>query len=142
MKTILAIVGSLILPALAQGFAKIPVDLAKAVAAYDSAQINSDVAELQRLLAEDYTLLNSAGKIESKSQFIAESTAPRFKLLPYTVREPIEKVWADGAVMAGLVTLRGTDGDKPFEVSLRFSDVWVKRRGVWKVIYTHASRQT
>lgn len=29
---------------------------------------------------------------------------------------------------------------KPFDVMLRFSDVWAKRHGVWQVIYTHASR--
>src|ERR1043166_1477877 len=102
--------------------AELPPDLAKAVADYDQAQINGNRAELERLLADDYTLLNSAGKTETKAQFVAESTAPDFKLEPFVVKEAIEKVWSDGAVMGGVAHLKGVDGGKPFEVDLRFSD--------------------
>jgi len=119
---------------------ELPADLAKAVKDYDQAQIKGNRAELERLLADDYTLLNSAGKTETKAQFVAESTAPDFKLEPFVVREAIEKVWSDGAVMGGVAHLRGVDGGKPFEVDLRFSDIWAKRNGKWQVIYTHASR--
>jgi len=118
----------------------LPPDLAKAVADYDQAQINGNRAELERLLADDYTLLNSAGKTETKAQFVAESTAPGFKLEPFVVRDPIEKVWGDGAVMGGIATLRGVDAGKAFEATLRFADIWAKRKGKWQVIYTHVSR--
>jgi hypothetical protein len=120
--------------------ADLPPDLGKAVKDYDAAQIKGDRAELERLLADDYTLLNSSGAIESKAQLIADYTAPGYKLEPFVVRESIEKVWANGAVMGGIATLRGTDGGKPFAVTLRFSDIWAKRHGAWQVIYTHVSR--
>ena len=118
----------------------LPADLAKAVKDYDHAQIKGDRPELQRLIADDYTLLNSAGHIEDKAKLIADYTAPGFELEPFVVREPVEKVWADGAVMGGIATLRGVDGGQKFEVTLRFSDIWAKRNGVWQVIYTHVSR--
>ena len=120
--------------------AVLPPDLAKAVADYDTAQIKGDGAELKRLLADDYTLLNSSGAIESKAQLIADYTAPGYTLDPFVVREPIEKVWASGAVMGGVATLSGLDGGKRFEVTLRFADIWAKRHGVWQVIYTHVSK--
>jgi hypothetical protein len=118
----------------------IPADLAKAVKEYDEAQIKGNRAELQRLIADDYTLLNSAGKIEDKAKLIADYTAPGFKLEPFVVREAIEKAWSDGAVMGGIATLRGVDGGQKFEATLRFSDIWAKRNGTWQVIYTHVSR--
>ena len=118
----------------------LPADLAKAVKDYDQAQIEGNRTELVRLLADDYTLVNSAGKTETKAQFVAESSAPGFKLEPFVVKEAIEKVWSDGAVMGGVAHLKGVDGGKPFEVDLRFSDIWAKRKGKWQVIYTHASR--
>jgi len=118
----------------------LPADLAKAVKDYDQAQIEGNRTELVRLLADDYTLVNSAGKTETKAQFVAESSAPGFKLEPFVVKEAIEKVWSDGAVMGGVAHLKGVDGGKPFEVDLRFSDIWAKRNGKWRVIYTHASR--
>jgi hypothetical protein len=119
---------------------ELPADLAKAVVDYDQAQIKGNRAELERLLADDYTLLNSGGKTETKSQFIAESTAPGFKLEPFVVKDALEKVWDEGAVMGGVVTLRGMDGGKPFAATLRFADIWAKRKGKWQVIYTHVSK--
>ena len=120
--------------------AELPADLAKAVHDYDEAQINGDKAELQRLVADDYTLVNSSGRIQSKAALIADYTAPGYKIEPFEIKEPVEKVWSDGAVMGGVVDLRGTDGGKPFAVTLRFADIWAKRNGKWQVIYTHVSR--
>ncbi|MDQ2860548.1 MAG: nuclear transport factor 2 family protein [Pseudomonadota bacterium] len=126
-----------IAPALA---ATLPADLVSAAAAYDKAQIAGDRAELERLLADDYTLVNSASQVEDKAQFIADYTAPGYRLDPFTVREPVEKVWTDGAVLGGLVTLTGVDGGKPYAATLRFADVWARRSGKWQVIFTQVAR--
>jgi hypothetical protein len=120
--------------------ADLPADLAKAVKDYDEAQIHGDKAELQRLVANDYTLVNSSGRIQNKTELIADYTAPGYKIEPFEIMEPVEKVWSDGAVMGGVVELRGTDGGKPFAVKLRFADIWAKRNGKWQVVYTHVSR--
>jgi hypothetical protein len=119
---------------------ELPSDLATAVKAYDQAQIHGDRAELERLLADDYTLVSSSGQIENKTQLISDFTAPGYKLEPFVVTDAIEKVWSNGAVMGGVATLRGIDGGKPFEATLRFADIWAKRNGKWQVIYTHVSR--
>jgi hypothetical protein len=120
--------------------AKIPTELATRVHAYDDAQIKGDRAALEDLLADDYVLVNSRGQRQSKADLIGDYTKPGFKLEPYTVEEPVELVWSDGAVMGGVATLRGVDDGQAFEVRLRFSDVWAKRGAKWRVIYTHASR--
>lgn len=119
----------------------LPADLAKAVHDYDQAQINGDEAELNRLLADDYVLVNSSGATETKPQFISESVGPGNKLDPFTVEQPVEKIWDNGAVMGGVATVSGLSGGSPFKVTLRFSDIWARRNGTWQVIYTHASRQ-
>ena len=118
----------------------IPKDLADAVADYDAAQVNGDRAELERLVADDYTLVNSTGRVQDKAQLIADYTTPGYKIEPFKILEPVEKAWGDGAVMGGLVHLKGTDGGKPFAVTLRFADIWAKRHGKWQVVYTHVSR--
>jgi ketosteroid isomerase-like protein len=120
--------------------AELPADLAKAVKDYDEAQIHGDKAALLRLVADDYTLVNSSGRIQNKSELIADYTAPGYKIEPFEIMEPVEKVWSDGAVMGGVVDLRGIEGGKPFAVKLRFADIWAKRNGKWQVIYTHVSR--
>lgn len=118
--------------------ATLPPDLAKAAKAFDEAQMHSDGKALQQLLADDYMLANGHGGVEDKAQFIADYTAPGFHLDPYVVHEPVERVWNEGAVLGGVVTLSGTDAGKRFQVDLRFADVWAKRNGKWQVVYTGA----
>jgi len=120
--------------------ADLPNDLAKAVRDYDQAQIHGDKAELERLVADDYVLVNSSGKVDGKAELIAGYVGPGNRLDPFVVRDPVERVWADGAVMGGVATLSGLDGGKPYRVTLRFADIWAKRGGVWRVVYTHVSR--
>src|SRR5689334_21906889 len=120
--------------------AKIPADLAARVHAYDDAQVKGDKAALEDLLADDYVLVNSRGQRQDKARLIADYTKPGFKIEPFTVEEPVELAWSDGAVMGGVATLLGVDEGQSFEVRLRFSDIWAKRQGKWRVIYTHASR--
>jgi hypothetical protein len=140
LKKSLAIVTVCLLFACAVRAAELPADLAKAVKDYDHAQVEGNRSELQRLVADDYTLLNSSGRIQTKAELIADYTTPGYKIEPFEVLEPVEKVWSDGAVMGGLVHLKGVDGGKPFAVTLRFADIWAKRNGKWQVIYTHVSR--
>jgi ketosteroid isomerase-like protein len=120
--------------------AALPPDLAAAAHAYDQAQIRSDKAELERLLADDYVLQNSSGQVQDKKSFIADSVAPGFRIEPFTVEEPVEKVLGDVALLGGVATLKGTDGGKPFTARLRFMDVWAKRGGQWRVVFTQATR--
>ena len=120
--------------------AAIPTDLAAAVHGYDQAQIRGNKAELERWLADDYLLVNSSGQTETKAQLIADYTAPGFKIEPFTIEEPVEKVWGDGAVMGGIATLKGTDGGQRFELRLRFADIWAKRNGRWQVTYTQVAK--
>jgi hypothetical protein len=125
---------------LAAAISSVPADLAAAVAAYDKAQVDGNRVELDRWLAHDYLLVNSSGATETKAQLIADYTAPGFDLEPFTIEQPVERVWNDGAVMGGIATLRGTDGGKRYEVRLRFADIWAKRNGRWQVIYTQAAK--
>jgi hypothetical protein len=118
----------------------LPADLASAAADYDRAQVKGDETLLNRLLADDYHLVNGGGQVESKEQFVSESIDPAFKLEPFVVANPIETVWTDGAVLAGEVHLKGQDHGKPFSAHLRFADIWRKRNGVWQVVFTEVTR--
>lgn len=120
--------------------AHVPPDLAAAVHGYDKAQVDGDRKQLERWIADDYLLVNSSGATETKAQLIADYTAPGFDLEPFTVEQPVEKVWKDGAVMGGIATIRGTDGGQRYEMRLRFADVWAKRNGRWQVIYSQVGK--
>jgi ketosteroid isomerase-like protein len=120
--------------------AHLPPDLKAAAEAYERAQIAGDAAALDRLLASDYRLVNSDGAVDSRAQFIADWSAPGFDPEPVTVEDPVHLVWADGAALGGLVTLRGTQAGKPFSVTLRYVDVWQRTPDGWRVAYGQATR--
>jgi ketosteroid isomerase-like protein len=119
---------------------KIPADLAARVHAYDNAQVKGDKAALEDLVADDYVLINSLGQRQTKADLIRDYTKPGFKLEPFTVEEPVELIWSDGAVMGGVARIRGVDDGQAYDLRLRFSDIWAKRGGKWRVIYTHVNR--
>ncbi|MEP6899206.1 MAG: nuclear transport factor 2 family protein [Rhodanobacter sp.] len=121
--------------------ARLPAALAQAVAAFDRAQVAGDGPALARLLADDYVLVNSRAQIEHKADFINDYTAPGWKLMPYVVEDETVRSWNDGAVLAGVATLQGASGGKPFKARLRFADVWRRRGGKWQVIFTQAMRE-
>lgn len=117
-----------------------PLELEMAVKAYDVAQVTGDREALTKLLAEDYLLVNGAGAVENKGQFIAESVDPSFNLDPFVVLHPATRVWSDGAIFAGEVYLSGQSGGKAFKAHTRFADIWAKRSGHWQVVFTQVTR--
>ncbi|MEO8018347.1 MAG: nuclear transport factor 2 family protein [Pseudomonadota bacterium] len=119
---------------------RIPADLAARVHAYDEAQVKGDKTALEDLVAEDYVLINSSGQRQTKADLIRDYTKPGFKLEPFSIEEPVEVVWSNGAVMGGVARIRGVDDGQSYDVRLRFSDIWAKHAGKWRVIYTHVNR--
>ena len=130
----------LITALLAAAAVALPADLAKAAHDYDEAQVHSDKAALERLLADDYVLHNSGGQRQDKQSFIADQIAPGYKLEPFTVEEKVEKVMGDAALLGGVARAKGTAGGEAFDVKLRFVDVWQKRNGRWVVVMSQATR--
>jgi hypothetical protein len=117
----------------------LPADLARAAHEYDEAQIKGDRPALERLVAPDYVLVNSRGLVSGRRELIDGYTTPGNSIEPFEIRDPVERVWENGAVLGGLVTLRGMSEGRPFEATLRFADVWAKRNGVWQVVFTEVT---
>jgi len=118
----------------------LPADLLKASQEYDKAQLTNDGPTLTRLLRDDLVLISGSGRTQSKTEFISDSTAPGFKIEPFTILEPVHKVMGNTAILGGVVLLQGTSDGKPFAQRMRFSDFWEKRQGRWQVVYIQVTR--
>ena len=114
----------------------LPKDLADAATAYDLAQFKADRPELERLLADDYTLAGTNGKNQTKADLIADQTAPGNQIVSVDIHDQVSKVWSDGAVLAGVVDAKGVNHGKAYTFRGRFVDVWAKRNGRRQVIFT------
>jgi len=120
--------------------ADLPPDLAKAVNDYGQAQFNNDVPELKRLVSDDYVLVNSDATVEDKQKVLADHSLPGFKIDPYVVEQPVEKVWGNAAVIGGLAHLSWIQDGKRQTRLVRIAYVWAKRNGRWQTTYTQVTR--
>ena len=124
----------------AAAFAEIPSDLAKAIKDYDNAQFHNDVVTLDRLVTDDFVLVNSDTSLQNKTEFLSDFKRPGFKLEPYVLEQKVEKVLGDAAVIAGLFHLKWTQDGKQQERELRVVYVWAKRNGQWQATYAQLTR--
>ena len=100
------------------------------------AQLRNDVATLNRIYADDYTLTEGDGTVFTKRQRIAAIGELRFessKLDAVTVR-----IYGDAAVMTSRATVKFlTEPTGPFHVQVTI--VFVKRQGRCQVVAGHES---
>jgi ketosteroid isomerase-like protein len=139
-RTSAAFTACLVLGATSALGADLPPQLAKAVHDYDRAQFANDVATLDRLVVDDFVLVNSDASVEAKAQFLADFKLPGFKIEPYVIEQPVHKVWRDGAVIGGLVNLRWSQDGKHQTRKVRVAYVWLKRDGRWRATYAQVTR--
>jgi ketosteroid isomerase-like protein len=118
----------------------LPADLETAVKEYDRATVHNDMPALERLVADDYVLVNSDASVENKRQYLADFNLPGFKIDPYVREQQIEKVWGDAAVVGGVVHLSWTQDGRHQARVLRVAYVWARRDGKWQMTYTQVTR--
>lgn len=118
----------------------LPASLEAAAGAFDRAQSEGDRVALERLLAENFVLVNGGGRAETKSQYVADLTDPDVRENPLEILERNQSLWAGGAVLGGLATLSGTDHGVRFSARIRFANVWALKDGRWRVVYSHTIR--
>jgi hypothetical protein len=111
-------------------------ELATAAKAYDRAQMQSDHAALERLVADDYLILRPNGTVGDKQSLIQALAGEGQKTDPYTVEKPFQRSYGSTAILGGWVHLTGSDHGKPWVENMRFADTWARRNGKWQVVFT------
>jgi ketosteroid isomerase-like protein len=104
----------------------------------------ADLAALDRLLADDYVSIYSDASVFTKNEFLSwfDKTAPlekRAKPDVLTTHSESIHVYGDTAVVVGTLHEKGTFMGKPYEARGRFTDVWHRENGRWRLVLTHES---
>ena len=118
----------------------LPPELARAWHDYDQATIHKDVARLATLVTDDYMLVNSDSTVQDKTSYLADFKAPDFKLEPYEIEQPLQKMLGNTALTGGVFNLGWTQGGRHQNRRLRFVHVWSKKDGRWRIAYTQLTR--
>jgi uncharacterized protein (TIGR02246 family) len=101
---------------------------------------NQDAAEVERILADEYTYTNERGKVKNKAEDVADYKTPaKFEIFDVTDQK-VRVIGNNTAVETGTVRFKGTSHDgKPFDGNARYTTTWVWRDGRWQVIADHTS---
>jgi uncharacterized protein (TIGR02246 family) len=103
------------------------------------AQIGADAVALDRIYADDFIGVGPSGTVRNKSQVISDFTSGNLKFQSITTDEVQVRVYENTAVETGLSTMVGQDKGKAVPRDTRFTRVWIKQQGRWRLVSNHYS---
>src|ERR1700756_5829197 len=103
------------------------------------AQIHADATALDRIYAADFIGVGPSGRVRTKPQVISDFTSGDLKFRSITTDEVQVRVYENTAVETGLSTMVGQDKGKAVPRDTRFTRVWVKQQGRWRLVANHYS---
>ena len=103
------------------------------------AQMGADAVALDRIYADDFIGVGPSGTVRNKAQVISDFTSGTLKFQSITTDEVRVRVYENTAVETGLSTMVGQDNGKTVPRDTRFTRVWIKQQGRWRLVANHYS---
>ena len=103
------------------------------------AQIGADAMALDRIYADDFIGVGPSGTVRTKPLVISDFTSGTLKFQSITTDEVQVRVYENTAVETGISTMVGQDKGKSVPRDTRFTRVWVKQKGRWRLVSNHYS---
>ena len=103
------------------------------------AQIGADAVALDRIYADDFIGVGPSGTVRTKPQVISDFTSGDLKFQSITTDDVQVRVYENTAVETGLSTMVGQDKGQTVPGDTRFTRVWVKQKGRWRLVANHYS---
>lgn len=103
------------------------------------AQISADSAALDRLYADDFIGIGPSGTVRTKKEVLSDFASGSLKFQSITTADVRIRVYGDAAVETGLSTMKGQDAEKVVPEENRFTRVWIKQGGRWRLVANHYS---
>jgi uncharacterized protein (TIGR02246 family) len=106
------------------------------------AQIDADAMALDRIYADDFIGIGPSGTVRTKPQVIADFTSGDLRFQSIATDEVRVRVYGNTAVETGRSTMIGQDKGKAVPRDNRFTRVWIKQIGRWRLVANHYSLLT
>jgi ketosteroid isomerase-like protein len=99
------------------------------------AWLDNDRETINAILADDWTVIDPSGRVLTKAQVMEEAfESGTRKIESGTIDEVKVRTFGEFAVVTGRTTAAGNYQGNSFSVTLRFTDVCVKRGADWQVV--------
>ncbi|HLP24398.1 MAG TPA: nuclear transport factor 2 family protein [Acidobacteriota bacterium] len=109
--------------------------------AYQAAVERNDVAGMDCILADDFTLVVGSGKAFTKAELLDSARGRDFvwQIQAEEAGTQQVRVHGDTAVVTALLRLKGTHRGQPIDKRLWFSDTYVRTPSGWRYFFGQAS---
>jgi hypothetical protein len=94
---------------------------------------------MDRILADDFTLVTGSGKTYSKADLLAEARSGNFHYEHQEDTDQTVRMWGDTAVVTAKLWEKGTNNGKPFDYTVWFSDTYVRTPAGWRYVFGQSS---
>ena len=99
-----------------------------------------DVAALEAIFTDDYTIVLSSGTERTKAMILADVASPEVRWEINETSGWEVKVHGDMAIIVATLHQKGVDHGTRFDSNVKFSDTYIRDRGRWRNIHAHASK--
>jgi ketosteroid isomerase-like protein len=104
------------------------------------AQVHADRVALDRIYADDFIGIGPSGTVRTKKEVLADFTSGSLKFQSITTDDVRIRVYGNAAVETGLSTMKGQDAGNVVPEENRFTRVWIKEGGQWRLVSNHYSK--
>lgn len=108
---------------------------------YKQAHVERDTATLDRILADDFTFIDSCGKLSDKAKRLALINNPDLSFISITTDDVEVNIVGDRAFVQGKAIT--TSSDKYHEITLGpypYMRIYEKRYGQWQIVSARVMR--
>jgi ketosteroid isomerase-like protein len=114
--------------------------VAQAVEAFRTAMLKADRSQFEALTAEQLSYGHSAGRVETKAQFINAATSGQSRWKFITLTDQTTQIVGDNAIVRHTLTGETERDGKTNPVKIGVLMVWHKQNGEWKLLARQAVR--
>ncbi|HTV05216.1 MAG TPA: nuclear transport factor 2 family protein [Acidobacteriaceae bacterium] len=105
-----------------------------------NAELSDNVSEMGKLLADDYIGISANGTVQTKSETLDARRAGTVKIQSLDITDLKVRIYGDTAVVTSKAELVGENGQSDISGNYRYTRVYNKRLGRWKIVSFEASR--
>jgi len=105
-----------------------------------AAWVAADRSFHEGVLADDWSVIDATGRVLTKAEVLKDSFGVEDRQITLGRIDDIKvRPFGNWAVVTGRTHVAGQNGGEPFEVTLRFTDVFAHRDGSWLVVASQAT---
>lgn len=107
-----------------------------------AAWVAGDHAFHERILADDWSVIDPSGKILTKQDVLREAFTGDREITSGQIDQIKVRDFGDFAIVTGRTRMSGSYRGKEMEVTLRFTDIFTRTNGEWRCVASQGTLVT